>query len=405
MNYKSFAINTPADVRPWGAREAQVWKDIIDNVVLDCIQTTSDITGHKHYRLFDLNAVARLTITNSAQVFLSAPECAHGMTFHYPTTVFGVIEPISYTPGVGGDFGLRITGIGATKGDYGLEVVGILGDSNPDDNIAAIRFSARKKDGTTTQAIAATETAFNFANFNNVYVGINGAGNVHLYNESANAVSNILTFWKSRSGGVISGADCIGKIDFQGCTPETYAYTSVARIEAYYYGANGGQQCLRFYTNDYLAMHIEDYGGGVIVAHDLSAPLIAVDHIGQKTGGHGVAFDDNISTYGVTANGSIKATNNNFHSGTADIADDNFTSFTPGKTHGILCMSCQNTSIGCIIGYEATATPSITIIAQNGTSFEVTTGALNGTTGSDAHFTISTHTDGKIYLENRLGST
>lgn len=35
----------------------------------------------------------------------------------------------------------------------------------------------------------------------------------------------------------------------------------------------------------------------------------------------------------------------------------------------------------------------------------VTTGALTGTTGTDGQTTISAHTDGKIYIENRVGAT
>lgn len=40
-----------------------------------------------------------------------------------------------------------------------------------------------------------------------------------------------------------------------------------------------------------------------------------------------------------------------------------------------------------------------------GADFEVTTGALAGTTGTDAKVTLSAHTDGKIYLENRSGAS
>jgi hypothetical protein len=34
---------------------------------------------------------------------------------------------------------------------------------------------------------------------------------------------------------------------------------------------------------------------------------------------------------------------------------------------------------------------------------DFTTGALNGTTGSDGKFTVSAHTDGNVYVENRIG--
>jgi hypothetical protein len=35
----------------------------------------------------------------------------------------------------------------------------------------------------------------------------------------------------------------------------------------------------------------------------------------------------------------------------------------------------------------------------------VTTGTLSGTTGTDTKFTVSAHTDGKLYFENRTGGT
>jgi len=44
-------------------------------------------------------------------------------------------------------------------------------------------------------------------------------------------------------------------------------------------------------------------------------------------------------------------------------------------------------------------------IISCGANIEVTTGILSGTTGTDGKFTISAHTDGKIYFENRRGST
>jgi len=62
MNYRNFDINTPTTVRPWGAREAQAWEDVIDTLVLDSVGAVADVTGHKHYRLFDADANARLTI-------------------------------------------------------------------------------------------------------------------------------------------------------------------------------------------------------------------------------------------------------------------------------------------------------------------------------------------------------
>lgn len=44
-------------------------------------------------------------------------------------------------------------------------------------------------------------------------------------------------------------------------------------------------------------------------------------------------------------------------------------------------------------------------LAGDGTYLIATTGALSGTTGTDNRFTVSAHTDGKIYLENRLAAS
>lgn len=42
------------------------------------------------------------------------------------------------------------------------------------------------------------------------------------------------------------------------------------------------------------------------------------------------------------------------------------------------------------------------IMSQSGTLFEVTTGVLTGTTGTNGKYTVSTHTDGYIYIEQRV---
>jgi len=77
MNYKGFSINTPSDARPWGARETQAWKDIIDTVVMDCVVQTLDITGHKHYRLFGTAGNVALTVDNIGQIGIgiTVPTC------------------------------------------------------------------------------------------------------------------------------------------------------------------------------------------------------------------------------------------------------------------------------------------------------------------------------------------
>ena len=59
-----------------------------------------------------------------------------------------------------------------------------------------------------------------------------------------------------------------------------------------------------------------------------------------------------------------------------------------------------------IIRYRVGSSPQITNVSlATTTNITLTTGALTGTTGTSGNFTISTHTDGKIYLENRTGTS
>lgn len=55
---------------------------------------------------------------------------------------------------------------------------------------------------------------------------------------------------------------------------------------------------------------------------------------------------------------------------------------------------------------RGSGTPAVRpeLIGSGVSLVDTTTGALAGTTGVDTHFTISAHTDGKAYLENRAGS-
>jgi hypothetical protein len=61
--------------------------------------------------------------------------------------------------------------------------------------------------------------------------------------------------------------------------------------------------------------------------------------------------------------------------------------------------------MGFVVGYRVGTSPAASIIADNTSGCSVGTGTLtNGTSdGTDGSFNIYTHTDGKIYLKNRLG--
>lgn len=365
---------------------------------------------------------AALVDIKDGSLYFTDSDCAHGVTTYLPTDVYGSIHAASATDG-----GLDILGISDTD-NYGLSLRGMVGDNTP--ALAPVRLVAMKKNGTGAQDLEYSELAYSFTNRGRQVASIYGEGNLNLYNEAVDATSDILTFWKERNGYAdITPGDIVGAIDFQAMYSSSY--TKIARIEVQHINAGGedsNHSLLNFYTYGYAGfnkiMHLNGADESVNITYNLyvgrnghfvgnieidgdvfmygyitalsyiTTPTVYVDHIAEHTNSHGIVFNHNMSS-----------ANKNLSSGTIDLADDTATSFTPGRTHGIMLMSCQNTSIGVVVGYEVGATPSITIIAQNGTSFEVTTGALAGTTGSDAKFTLSTHTDGKIYLENRLGGT
>jgi hypothetical protein len=88
------------------------------------------------------------------------------------------------------------------------------------------------------------------------------------------------------------------------------------------------------------------------------------------------------------------------------LSDDTATSFKPTFLYGMLIFlsrSAGNTIDGLLAFRVAPTSNRMTILA-GGSNLEATTGPLTGTTGTDGKFTISAHTDGKIYMENRRGA-
>ena len=95
-----------------------------------------------------------------------------------------------------------------------------------------------------------------------------------------------------------------------------------------------------------------------------------------------------------------------YYSGNSGMVnDDTVFSFTPQFSRGAIKVTNgagQNARI-IDLAYN-TETPSVTLAGHQGAATEFTTGALTGTTGTDAKITVSAHTDGRIYLENRNGN-
>lgn len=86
------------------------------------------------------------------------------------------------------------------------------------------------------------------------------------------------------------------------------------------------------------------------------------------------------------------------------IADDGVASFTPLMAHGIMEFATSSTALSNLVRYRTGATPQTALFLTT-TNQAVTTGALTGATGTDGNFTVSAHTDGKIYIENRRGAS
>ena len=87
------------------------------------------------------------------------------------------------------------------------------------------------------------------------------------------------------------------------------------------------------------------------------------------------------------------------------LADDTAISITPTNTQGILFLRTLGGDVLAAVFYDAISPTAYCSLLAGTTTVEIRTGVLSGTTGTDGKFTISAHTDGKIYLENRRGST
>lgn len=87
------------------------------------------------------------------------------------------------------------------------------------------------------------------------------------------------------------------------------------------------------------------------------------------------------------------------------IADDTVLEIDLGSTARIVTVAFHmnvSTTVGTFVG-RTVSSPFCSLVS--GTGFTATTGVLTGTTGVDGAFTVSMATDGKVYLENRLGAS
>lgn len=125
------------------------------------------------------------------------------------------------------------------------------------------------------------------------------------------------------------------------------------------------------------------------------------DQVSISDGGLVVGIMDTAPTIGCIhiPNGNLVGTTSN------NMSDDTAISFSPANKFGVVLVTGRADNykqLSALVVYRAYTGP-FTLLLAGGTAVEVTTGALLGGTGTDGKFTISAHTDGKIYMNNRLG--
>lgn len=87
------------------------------------------------------------------------------------------------------------------------------------------------------------------------------------------------------------------------------------------------------------------------------------------------------------------------------LADDTAIGLTLAETSGVVILSQGNSQTWAgVIDFRAQTSPYCFGLVV-GSALNTTTGVLAGTTGTDVKTTVSAHTDGKFYIENRTGAT
>ena len=86
------------------------------------------------------------------------------------------------------------------------------------------------------------------------------------------------------------------------------------------------------------------------------------------------------------------------------VFNDSATSFTPSAETGILTIAFDEGAMDFYFRVSAGLASCSIALASPPAFWAATTGILTGTTGTDNLITVSAHTDGKIYIENRRGS-
>jgi hypothetical protein len=147
----------------------------------------------------------------------------------------------------------------------------------------------------------------------------------------------------------------------------------------------------------------------IIRDSDGSASVLVCANAGSKKVGIGTAApDEKLDVRGnIIASGYklIMGATGAITGGAETINDDAAFSFTPVTSRGVLILrsgGAQSTIFG-MFTFAAVAGTAYCYSWVVGSATVAATGALSGTTGTDTKVTVSAHTDGKIYIENRSG--
>jgi hypothetical protein len=128
--------------------------------------------------------------------------------------------------------------------------------------------------------------------------------------------------------------------------------------------------------------------------------------VGGNTSGDIVTTDDTQSLSNKSLTSSALSLGDKLLRGNNDILeDDSAASFTPDINEGALLLYCRGAGgDGVWIFMNWRLSAAATVKYDGHANALVSTSALAGTTGTDGKFTVSSN-GGKLYFENRLGST
>lgn len=92
-----------------------------------------------------------------------------------------------------------------------------------------------------------------------------------------------------------------------------------------------------------------------------------------------------------------------FKSGGATINDDAVHTIDPAGSNGMMLIWSTSLVANTALVHWRTSSPALVGSLVSGANVNVTSGVLTGTSGVDGKLTISAHTDGLVYINNRLG--